>query len=67
MARHLPLEIRELEIVVVAPGLLGEIAAAAVRIEEGIVVGTAVAVEDRCIAGAVHWDMNAHGEEGGVP
>lgn len=54
MARHLPLEIRELEIVVVAPGLLGEIVAAAVQIEEDVVV-----VEDRCVAG-----MYAHGEEG---
>lgn len=56
MARHLPLEIRELEIVVAAPGLLGEIVAAAVQIEEDVVV------EDRCVAG-----MNAHGEEGDVP
>ena len=72
MARHLPLEIQELEIVVVvAPGLLGEIVAAAVQIEEDIVVGIAAAVEDGCVAGVVHCDVNcdvsAHGEEGDVP
>lgn len=53
MAKHLPLKIQELEIVVVVPGLLGEIVAAAVPTEEDIVVGIAAAVEDRCAAGAV--------------
>lgn len=67
MVRHLPLEIQELEIVVVAPGLLEEIVAAAVQIEEDIVVGIAAAVEDRCVAGGVHCDVDAHGEEGDVP
>lgn len=66
MVRHLPLEIRELEIVVV-PGLLGEIVAAAVQTGEDIVVDIAAAVEYRRVEGAVHRDMNAHAEEGGVP
>lgn len=54
MARHLPLDIRGQEIVVVVPELLRDTVAAAVQTGEGIVVGIAAAVEDKCVAGAVH-------------
>lgn len=55
MARHLPQEIREQEIVVVVPGLWRDIVAAAVQTGEDIVAGVAAAaVEDTCVAEAVH-------------
>lgn len=52
MVRHLPLDIREQEIVVAVSGLLRDIVAAAVQTGEGIVVGIAAA-EDKCVVEAV--------------
>lgn len=67
MEGHLLPKIRELEIVVAVPGRMREIVAAAVQTVEDTVVGIVADVEDRCFAMAAHWDMNAHGEEGGFP
>lgn len=67
MVRHLPLDIPEQENVVVVPGLLRDIVAAAVQIGEGIVVGIAAAVEDRFVAEVVYSDLNAYAGEEDVP
>lgn len=67
MARHLPLKIQEQEIVVVVPGRWRDIVAAAVQTGEDIAADIAAAVEDKCVAEAVHQDMNLHAGEWDVP